>query len=192
MARAPSKGVLRQERAKQKPKSPTLSSSCCLSFRSSINTSLWEERCYFGVLIFVVKLVQALLVDLPLDGGRHCSKNGPSHLYSFRGLGSGTPVHCVSFSLVEEVAPPLLWYVLPARVDRRVSFVVHQPGAGPFPWPRAERPWPGLYNLFFPRAALLDEGLGLLPKLGPFSVVLADLPEPALCVPVQGRLYEPL
>jgi len=52
----------------------------------------------------LVELVQALLVDLLLDGGCHCSKNGPSYLYSFRGCWPGASVYRVPFSLIKEVA----------------------------------------------------------------------------------------
>jgi len=75
-------------------------------------------------VLVLVELVQALLVDLLLDGGCHYSKNGPSYLYSLWGRRSRTSVYCVPFSLVKEVAFLFFWYVFPIRVDRGVSFVI--------------------------------------------------------------------
>jgi len=89
-------------------------------------------------LSIFVELVQAFLVDLPLDGGCHRSKNGPSYFYSFRGGRSGASVYCVPISLVQEVAFPFFWYVFSTRVDRGVSFFVDHSGAESLSRPRSE------------------------------------------------------
>ena len=51
-------------------------------------------------IFVVVETVQVFLVDLPLDGGCHCSKNGPSYLHAFRGFRPRAPIYRVPFSLI--------------------------------------------------------------------------------------------